>query len=91
MCYERAPYSRLPHDRRAAHSIKTSAPITLIAALGGDVAVLPMPGAALVLIQSQLVFCRLETVLDGPAAALHTHQFLDCSFCRSQVEKKARS
>ena len=29
------------------------------------------------MIKAQLVFCRLETVLDSPAAALHADQFLD--------------
>ncbi len=35
------------------------------------------------MIKAQLVFCRLEAVLDGPAAALHTDQFLDRGSCRS--------
>ena len=42
-----------------------------------------MPGAGLVMIKAKLVFCRLETVLDGPAAAFHAHESLDRRSCRS--------
>src|SRR5271166_4446626 len=48
-----------------------------------DVAIPSMPEAGLVMIKAQLIFCRLEAVLDGPAAALHTHQFLDRGSCWS--------
>src|SRR5271157_177688 len=42
-----------------------------------DVAVPSMPGAGLVMIKAKLVFCRLETVFDGPAAAFHAHKLFD--------------
>ena len=42
-----------------------------------DVAMPSMPGAGLVMIKAKLVFCRLETVLDGPAAAFDADQFVD--------------
>ena len=48
-----------------------------------DVAMPSMPGAGLVMIKAKLVFCRLETVLDGPAAAFDADQFVDRGSRRS--------
>src|SRR5271157_6131251 len=48
-----------------------------------DVAVPSMPGAGLVMIKAKLVFCRLETVFKGPAAAFHAHELFDGRACRS--------
>ena len=46
----------------------------------GNVAMPPMPGSALVVIESELVFRGLETVLDRPAMPLDPDQRLDrCS------------
>ena len=55
------------------------------------VAMPSMPGAGLVMIKAKLVFCRLEAVLDGPAAAFHAHQFSIEVPSGAQVEKKAKS
>ena len=43
----------------------------------GNVAMPPMPGSALVVIESELVFCGLKTVLDGPPMAFDCHQRFD--------------
>src|SRR5580700_5596518 len=43
----------------------------------GNVAMPPMPGSALVVIESELVFRGLETVLDRPPMAFDRHQRFD--------------
>ena len=46
----------------------------------GDVAMPPMPGSALVVIEPELVFRGLKTVLDRPPMAFDRHQCFDgCS------------
>src|SRR5713101_80490 len=46
----------------------------------GNVAMPPMPGPALVVIEPELVFRGLKTVLDGPPMAFDRHQRFDgCS------------
>src|SRR5467141_3552232 len=46
----------------------------------GNVAMPPMPGSALVVIESELVFRGLKTVLDRPPMAFDRHQRFDgCS------------
>ena len=46
----------------------------------GDVAMPAMPGSALVVIESELIFCGLKTILDRPPMAFDRHQRFDgCS------------
>ena len=46
----------------------------------GNMAMPPMPGSALVVIESELVFRGLKTVLDRPPMAFDCHQRFDgCS------------
>src|SRR3982075_3506544 len=47
----------------------------------GDVAMPPMPGSALVVIEPELVFCGLKTVLDRPPMAFDRHQCFDGCSC----------
>src|SRR5882762_3452683 len=47
----------------------------------GDVAMPPMPGSALVVIEPELVFCGLKTVLDRPPMAFDRHQCFDRCSC----------
>jgi hypothetical protein len=46
-----------------------------------NVAIPPMPGSALVVIESELVFRGLKTVLDRPPMALDRHQRFDGCCC----------
>src|SRR5664279_2273989 len=55
------------------------------------VAMPAMPGSALVVIEPELVFGGLKTVLDRPAMAFDRDQRFDRCSCRAQVVKKARS
>src|SRR6202795_3970256 len=49
----------------------------------GNVAMPPMPGSALVVIEPELVFRGLETVLDRPPMAFDRHQRFDgCAYRR---------
>src|SRR3979411_1999742 len=41
----------------------------------------PMPGSALVVIEPELVFCGLKTVLDRPPMAFDRHQCFDGCSC----------
>src|SRR5258705_13770380 len=47
----------------------------------GDVAMPPMPGSALVVIEPELVFRGLKTVLDRPPMAFDRHQCFDGCSC----------
>ena len=47
----------------------------------GDVAMPPMPGSAFVVIEPELVFRGLKTVLDRPPMAFDRHQCFDGCSC----------
>jgi len=49
-----------------------------------------MPGAGLVVIEAQLVFGRLEAVLNGPAPALDRHQGFHCGPSRAPGGEKGQ-
>ena len=49
----------------------------------GNVAMPAMPGSALIVVEPELVFCGLKTVLDRPAMALDRDQRFDGCSCRA--------